>query len=92
MRRFALLSLAVAALLPASAARTQTVPVFGASADLVVIDLIATGDDGRLVADLRPEELSVFEDGKPQRLELARYVTAGGQRRDEERGRAGPRG
>ena len=72
------LPLAVAsALLATSSARPQATPSFGASAELVVIDLIATDGDGRLVADLRPEEIEVYEDGKPQRLEFARFVTAG---------------
>ncbi len=84
MQRPTLLPFAIAAaLLPASSARPQQVPVFGASADLVVIDLVATGNDGRIVTDLRPEEVTILEDGKTQRLEFARYVTAGG-RRDEE--------
>ncbi len=51
--------------------------VFGASADLVVIDLIATNESGRLVKDLRPEEVQVYEEGKRQRLEFVRLVQAG---------------
>jgi VWFA-related protein len=76
----ALLSLPLAvasALVAVSSARPQAPPAFGASADLVVIDLIATDGDGRLVTDLRPEEIEVCEDGKRQRVEFARFVTAG---------------
>jgi VWFA-related protein len=51
--------------------------VFGASADLVVIDLIATNDSGRLVKDLRLEEVEVYEEGKRQRVEFVRLVQAG---------------
>jgi VWFA-related protein len=65
------------ALVSAPAAPTQPPPVFGASADLVVIDLIATDGEGRLVADLRPEEIEVYEDGRRQRVEFARFVGAG---------------
>lgn len=54
-------------------------PVFGASADLVVIDLIATDASGRLVNDLRPEEVEVYEGGKRQRLEMLRLVTRGAE-------------
>jgi VWFA-related protein len=72
------LPLAVAsALLATSSARPQAPPSFGASAELVVIDLIATDGDGKLVTDLRPDEIAVSEDGKAQRLEFARLVTAG---------------
>jgi VWFA-related protein len=51
--------------------------VFGASADLVLIDMIATNESGRLVKDLRPEDVEVYEEGKRQRLELLRLVQAG---------------
>jgi VWFA-related protein len=56
-------------------ATPQQPPVFGASADLVLIDLIATDDDGRFVADLRAEEIEVREGGKPQRIEFVRLVS-----------------
>lgn len=73
-----LLPLAVALVLLASpSATSQPPPVFGARADLVVIDLIATDRDGRVVTDLRAGEIEVLEGGKRQRVELARFVTAG---------------
>ncbi len=65
-----------AALIAASPASSQKPPQFGASAELVLIDLIATGRDGRLVADLRADEIQVFEQGQPQRLEFLRLVAA----------------
>jgi VWFA-related protein len=77
MRVSRLLPLAVALTLLAATAPPQEPPVFGASADLVVIDLIATDGDGRLVTDLRPEEIEVTEEGKRQRVEFARFVEAG---------------
>ena len=77
MRAHPALLVPLAVALAAPAARPQGPPVFGASADLVVIDLIATDGDGRLVADLRPEEIEVYEDGSRQRLEMLRLVTAG---------------
>jgi VWFA-related protein len=57
--------------------------VFGASADLVIIDLIATNDSGRLVKDLRPDEVEVYEEGKRQRVEFVRLVQAGPEGPDE---------
>ena len=58
--RLAQLSLG-GALLIAGAGRAQEPPSFGASTELVVIDMIATNDDGQLVTDLRPDEIEVFE-------------------------------
>jgi len=63
----------------AALASSQEPPSFRVSADLVMIDLIATDSDGRHVTDLRPDEIEVLEDGKPQRIEFARYVTSGGR-------------
>jgi VWFA-related protein len=60
--------------LVAPPAAAQAPPVFGASADLVVIDLVATDGEGRLVTDLRAEELRVRDGGKPQRIESLRLV------------------
>jgi len=67
----------VAFLLLTASGRTQQPPTFGASAELVVIDLIATDDDGRFVGDLRAEEIEVQESGKPQRVEFVRLITVG---------------
>jgi VWFA-related protein len=74
--RLALLPLA-SALLVADTGRAQQPPRFGASAELVVIDMIATDDDGQPVVDLRAEEIEIQEGGKPQKVEFARFVTAG---------------
>lgn len=42
--------------------------VFRVTRDLVLVDVIATDRDGRVVTDLRAEELVLTEDGKPQRI------------------------
>ena len=63
-----------AAMTPPQSDKKAQAPVFGAGADLVLIDLIATGRDGRLVTDLRAEEIQVVEQSKPQRLEFLRLV------------------
>lgn len=42
--------------------------VFRVSRDLVLVDVIATDRDGKVVTDLRAEELVLTEDGKPQRI------------------------
>lgn len=53
----------------------QAPPVFGATAELVLIDLVATDGDGRRIVDLRADEIEVLEDGRRQRIEFVRYVS-----------------
>ncbi len=74
--RLAQLSLG-GALLIAGAGRAQEPPSFGASTELVVIDMIATDDDGQLVTDLRPDEIEVFEAGKRMPVEFLQLVLPG---------------
>jgi Ca-activated chloride channel family protein len=38
--------------------------------DLVVIDVTATDRTGNYVRDLRPEEIQIFEDGRPQKIDF----------------------
>ncbi|BCS32548.1 hypothetical protein TBR22_A17620 [Luteitalea sp. TBR-22] len=52
----------------------QPGPTFRATTDLVVIDMVAVDRDGRFVADLRPDEIEVKEDGKRQPVQLLRVV------------------
>lgn len=66
------------AMTPPQAESKPQVPVFGAGAELVLIDLIATDRTGQLVRDLRSDEIQVFEKGKPQRLEFLRLVSTPG--------------
>lgn len=44
--------------------------VFGQRVVFVPVDLRATDDRGNVVDDLRPTELTILEDGKPQAIEL----------------------
>lgn len=67
------LSLALAAAPPAA----PQAPVFGASADLVLIDLVATDRDGRPVTDLRAEEIRVREQGQSRPVEFLHFVSVG---------------
>jgi len=64
----------LAAALGAAPARAQTLPpgggaVFSAGAELVVLSATAVDGKGRPVTDLKPGELRVFDEGRPQSLE-----------------------
>jgi VWFA-related protein len=43
---------------------------FRAGVDLVVLTVTATGPGGKYVADLTAEDFTVFEDGRPQKVDL----------------------
>ncbi len=53
-------------------------PVFPARADLVLLDLVVRDKAGRLVDDLRADEVQVREDGKPCAVRSFRLVQAEG--------------
>lgn len=77
-RRAALASLLCVLLAAPDARPQQPPPTFGASTDVVLIDLIATDGEGRPVTDLKAEEVEVYEDGKRQKVEFVRFVGRGG--------------
>ena len=52
-------------------AQDQT-PSFRAESDVVLVDLIITDRNGNFVADLKPEEVQVFDDGTRQDLRFFR--------------------
>lgn len=66
MPRNGLHALAVLLTLPGWA--DGQVPRFAAGANLVVLSATAVDGKGRPVTDLRPEELRIYEEGRPQRL------------------------
>lgn len=57
-----------------TAAGAGVPPVFRVDSELVVIDLLVEDRDGRFVADLRPEELRVTEEGDARPVEFLRLV------------------
>ena len=61
------------------AQNTAPDPIIKVSVDLVQIDAVVTDSQGRHVADLKPEDFQVFEDGKPQAITHFSFVpgTAG---------------
>ena len=70
----AVLAAALLVSLTPSPALPQKPLQFGSSAELVLIDLVATDGDGRRITDLRPEEVEIYEGGKRQRLEVLSFV------------------
>lgn len=60
------------ALLAATAAAQDrpAQPVFGVGLDVVNVTVSVRDGDGRFVSDLGPRDFAVFEDGRPQKLQL----------------------
>jgi VWFA-related protein len=52
-------------------------PVYRSGADVVEVDAIVTDRSGRFIRDLRLDEIEIFEDGKPQRLQALYLVDRG---------------
>ncbi len=52
-------------------------PLLRVQSEMVLVDLVATDQEGNPVQDLRPEELQVFEDGKKQKLQFFDYLAGG---------------
>jgi len=46
------------------------------STNLVQVDVIVTDKSGKPVTDLKPEEVQIFEDGRPQKITHFSYVVA----------------
>jgi VWFA-related protein len=66
----------VGALVAASAAAAPqpSQPVFRSGVDLVRFDVRVTDGNGRPIADLRPDELQILEDGKPLPILLFHHL------------------
>ena len=50
-------------------------PVFRAGAHYVRVDAYPTGKDGKIVEGLTKDDFEIYEDGKPQAIENAEYIT-----------------
>ena len=61
-------------------------PTFRTGVNFVRVDAIVTDKQGNPVADLKPTDFEVLEDGKPQTIESFRFVkTSGAARRSSTR-------
>jgi Ca-activated chloride channel family protein len=61
---------ALGAVLLSRPATAQKVPVFGSGIDLVNVTVTVRDAHGNLVSDLKPEDFVVYEDGRPQNVQL----------------------
>ena len=60
---------------PQQPARPRDEDVVRISTNLVQVDAVVTDKNGKQVIDLRPEELEILEDGKPQRVTSFSYIS-----------------
>ncbi len=84
---------------PAPAPQTGTtkngVVTFKASTQIVLVNLIVTDAKGNVITDLKPSQVTIYEDGKPQRLasfEFERLDTPAAAAPAAEAANAGPAG
>ena len=66
---------------PGSAQDPPPTPVFPVRSDLVRLDLIVRDKSGRLVEDLRADEIQVLEDGRPCAIESFHLLQSEGTER-----------
>ncbi len=69
-----LLAPLLAAVLTAPVAAQQQTPQFRVGTDLVAIDFLAYGKDGRPIADLKPSDLVLKVDGKTREIKALQFV------------------
>lgn len=58
-------------------AQEQRKPDFTSRVDLVTTDVVVRDGKGQFIADLKPGDFEVFEDGKPQKLESLSLIHGG---------------
>lgn len=68
------MKLRVWAILLAVLSPAQEPPVFRSTAEEVLVDFVVRDRRGRQVADLRPDEIEILEDGVPQALKALRRI------------------
>jgi VWFA-related protein len=60
---------------PQQPARPRDEDVVRISTNLVQVDAVVTDKNGKQVIDLRPEELEILEDGRPQKITNFSYIS-----------------
>jgi VWFA-related protein len=56
--------------------RPDDVDVVKITSNLVQVDAVVTDEHGKTITDLRPDEVQIFEDGKPQKISHFMYYLA----------------
>jgi hypothetical protein len=69
-----LMVLGTAPLTPQQTGDQSAGPVIRVTVDLVQVDAVVTDSKGRHVTGLKPEDLQILEDGKPQKITHFSYV------------------
>jgi VWFA-related protein len=64
----------VAAQAPPASQAPETAPRFTSGAEVVAVDLVVRDKKGRLVTDLRQDEIEILEDGVPQKITSFRAI------------------
>src|SRR5687767_11013598 len=54
-------------------AQQETTPIFRAGTTLVEFSVVATDENGQPVTDLKPNEISIVQNGKPQPIAFFRF-------------------
>ena len=55
---------------PAAAAGPPPKPVFGVDLDVVNVTVTVRDEEGHLISNLGPEDFTVYEDGRPQKIQV----------------------
>jgi VWFA-related protein len=76
LRAFAAVVVVAASPLLAQPPAPEQAPVFRSGVDLVRLDIRVTDDDGRPIADLRPDEIRIREEGAARPVVLFQHVAA----------------
>jgi VWFA-related protein len=79
-----ILNALVAPLLCGQAPANEQTPTIHATTREVILDLIVRDKHHRAIADIRPEEIEVYEDGVKQKINAFRNVQGGEQLKTEE--------
>ncbi len=61
---------------PQEIQRPESIDVVRISTNLVQVDAVVTDKNGKVVTDLKPEELEIFEDGRKQKITHLSYNVA----------------
>ena len=62
---------------PPQTQRPEDIDVVRITTNLIQVDAVITDKNGKVVGDLKPEELEIFQDGKAQKITNFLFSSAG---------------